>query len=183
MKMYINGGWVDSPQTLAIRSPYTHEIIDTVPDASDDQVQQTLASAAKGAAVMAKLTAYERTQILMRAADLLSTKVEDLARTVSMEEGKPMSESRGEAGRMADLLRLSAFEGSQVRGETLPWMHSRQHAASWASRCGFRVAWWSRSARSTTRSCLSCTRLDPPSPRVTVSFSSPPARRRCPRLR
>lgn len=120
MKMYINGGWVDSPQTLAIRSPYTHEIIDTVPDASDDQVQQTLASAAKGAAVMAKLTAYERTQILMRAADLLSTKVEDLARTVSMEEGKPMSESRGEAGRMADLLRLSAFEGSQVRGETLP---------------------------------------------------------------
>jgi glyceraldehyde-3-phosphate dehydrogenase (NADP+) len=120
MKMYISGGWVDSPQAIPIHSPYTQEVIDTVPDATNEQVQQALAATAKGAAAMAKLTAYERTQILMRAADLLSTKVEDLARTVSVEEGKPLSESRGEAGRMADLLRLSAFEGSQVRGETLP---------------------------------------------------------------
>jgi acyl-CoA reductase-like NAD-dependent aldehyde dehydrogenase len=120
MKMYINGGWVDSPQTMSIRSPYTQEVFDTVPDATNEQVAQTLAAAEKGAAAMAKLTAYERSQILLRAADLFSTKVEDFARTISMEEGKPLNESRGEAGRMADLLRLSAFEGSQVRGETLP---------------------------------------------------------------
>ncbi len=120
MKMYISGGWVDSPQSVAIRAPFTQEIIDSVPDATNDQVHQALAAAEKGAAAMAKLTAYDRTQILMRTADLFSSKVEDFARTVSMEEGKPLSESRGEAGRMADLLRLSAFEGSQVRGETLP---------------------------------------------------------------
>jgi acyl-CoA reductase-like NAD-dependent aldehyde dehydrogenase len=120
MKMFINGGWVDSPQTVTIRSPYTQEVVDTVPDATEDQVQQAVAAAVKGAAAMAKLTAYERTQILMRVADLLTSKVEDFARTVSMEQGKPLSESRGEASRMADLLRLSAFEGAQVRGETLP---------------------------------------------------------------
>ena len=46
--------------------------------------------------------------------------VEDFARTISMEEGKPIAEARGEASRTPDLLRLCAFEGSQSRGETLP---------------------------------------------------------------
>jgi len=43
-----------------------------------------------------------------------------MARTISLEEGKPITESLGEAGRMPDLLRLCAFEGTQQRGETLP---------------------------------------------------------------
>lgn len=120
MKMYVSGGWVDSVQRIPVRSPYTQELVDEVPDASDQQVEQALAAAEKGAAAMSKLTAYERVQILERAAGLLSNKVEDFARTVSLEEGKPLGESRGEAGRIADLLRLSAFEGSQIRGETLP---------------------------------------------------------------
>src|SRR5689334_16302130 len=69
---------------------------------------------------MAALTAYERVQILNRAADLVAKNVEQLARTITSEEGKPLRESRGEAGRVPDLLRLCAFEGSQLRGETLP---------------------------------------------------------------
>jgi glyceraldehyde-3-phosphate dehydrogenase (NADP+) len=69
---------------------------------------------------MGQLTGYERSQILNRAADLLATRLEDFAKTISLEEGKPLSESRGEVGRMPDLLRLCAFEGSQLRGETLP---------------------------------------------------------------
>ena len=60
---------------------------------------------------MAKLTAYERNQILMRAADIFSGRIEDFARTVSAEEGKPLGEARAEASRMPDLLRLCAFEG------------------------------------------------------------------------
>lgn len=120
MKMYIRGSWVDSPKTIPIISPYSGEVIDTVPDASSEQVEQALTAAQKGAGAMAKLTAYERSQILNRAADIFATKVEDLARTVSLEEGKPLSESRVEASRMPDMLRLSAFEGTQIRGETLP---------------------------------------------------------------
>jgi len=56
----------------------------------------------------------------LHAADLLAAKVEDMARTISMEEGKPLFESRGEAGRTPDIFRLCAFEGAQLRGETLP---------------------------------------------------------------
>jgi len=120
MKMYIAGQWVESPNATSVISSYTQEVVDTVPDATAEQVEQTLAAAEKGAAAMAKLTGYERSQIINRAADIAAQRVEDLARTVSLEEGKPLSESRVEASRVPDLLRLCAFEGTQVRGETLP---------------------------------------------------------------
>ena len=120
MKMYICGKWVDSPKSTTIVSPFSGQPVDTVPAATPEQIEQTLAAAEKGAVAMAKLAAHERSQILNRAADIFAKKVEEFAQTVSLEEGKPLSESRGEASRMPDLLRLSAFEGTQLRGETLP---------------------------------------------------------------
>jgi len=120
MEMYLDGKWVSSPKVTEVTSPYSREVIDTIPDASPQQIQAALAAAVRAAGVMAKLTAYERSQILLRAADILATKVEDMARTISMEEGKPLFESRGEAARTPDIFRLCAFEGSQLRGETLP---------------------------------------------------------------
>jgi glyceraldehyde-3-phosphate dehydrogenase (NADP+) len=120
MKMYIDGRWVESPEMIPVISPYSGQVVDTVPDATSEQAEQSLAAAARGAKVMANLTAHERYQILMRAADIFATRIEDFARTVTLEEGKPLAESRGEAGRVPDLLRLCAFEGSQMRGETLP---------------------------------------------------------------
>jgi glyceraldehyde-3-phosphate dehydrogenase (NADP+) len=120
MKMQINGSWVGGGATREIRSPYSGEVVDTVPEATPAEVDDALAAAAEGARAMARLPASERFRILTRAADLLAARVEDMARTISLEEGKPITESLGEAGRMPDLLRLCAFEGTQLRGETLP---------------------------------------------------------------
>jgi glyceraldehyde-3-phosphate dehydrogenase (NADP+) len=120
MKMYIHNEWVDAPTTLPIISSYSGEVIDTVPAATAEQVELALAAVVQGAVAMARLTGYERTQILHRAADLVAANIEDLARTISLEEGKPLVESRGEVSRMPDFLRLCAFEGTQARGETLP---------------------------------------------------------------
>src|SRR5262245_5425610 len=120
MKMYLNGAWVDSPVMSSVVSPYFREVVDTVPEATNSQVDQALNAAERAATTMSQLTGYERSQILNRAADLLATKLEDFAKTLSLEEGKPLSESRGEVARMPDLLRLCAFEGTQLRGETLP---------------------------------------------------------------
>lgn len=120
MKMYVDGSWVESPVMSPVVSPYSREVVDTVPEATIDQVNQALDAAERATVAMGQLTGYERSQILNRAADLLAARLEDFARTISLEEGKPLSESRGEVGRMPDLLRLCAFEGSQLRGETLP---------------------------------------------------------------
>jgi len=55
-----------------------------------------------------------------RAAALVEAAVEELARTISSEEGKPLAEARGEAARIPDLIRLSASEAARVHGETIP---------------------------------------------------------------
>jgi glyceraldehyde-3-phosphate dehydrogenase (NADP+) len=122
MKMYVSGHWLDASEMTQIVSPYSREFIDVVPQATYTQVQQALAAAVEGAKAMAALTAHERSQILNRAAQALSAPdlTEDIARTLSLEAGKPITESRGEVGRIPELLRLCAFEGTQLRGESLP---------------------------------------------------------------
>jgi len=118
--MYLNGKWVDSPSQIPVTSPYSGDVIDTVPEASPEQIEETIAAAEKGAVSMAKLTAHERGEILNRAADLFQQRIDDFATVVSREVGKPLAEARAEVGRMPALLRLAGFEGSQLRGETLP---------------------------------------------------------------
>jgi len=120
MQMLIAGEWVNGPGSTEVKSPYSDETIDTVPSATPADVERALGAAVEGARQMARLTAYERSSLLLRAASLLDERVEEIARTISLEEGKPITEARAEAGRCPDLLRLCAFEGAQLRGETLP---------------------------------------------------------------
>ncbi|MGZ4171691.1 MAG: aldehyde dehydrogenase family protein [Solirubrobacteraceae bacterium] len=120
MKMYVAGEWVDGDGETTITSPWSGETVDTVPRATADQTDRALAAAVSGAQAMGALTAHERAAVLNRAADLLAARTEEFARVLSLEEGKPLSESLGEVGRCPELMRLSAFEGSQMRGEVLP---------------------------------------------------------------
>jgi acyl-CoA reductase-like NAD-dependent aldehyde dehydrogenase len=118
--MLIAGEWVDGDGATEVTSPYSGDTIDTVPRAGLAEVERALAAAVEGARQMARLTAYERSSLLLRAASLLEERIDHIARIISLEEGKPITEARVEAGRCPDLLRLCAFEGAQLRGETLP---------------------------------------------------------------
>ncbi len=118
--MFLAGEWVDGDCSTEITSPYTGETIDTVPNAGLADVERALAAAVAGARQMRRLTAYERSECLLRAASLLEERIDAVARVISLEEGKPITEARLEAGRCPDLLRLCAFEGAQLRGESLP---------------------------------------------------------------
>ena len=69
---------------------------------------------------MRALPGAGRADILRRAADLLDADIEKIARTISLEVGKPIGEARGEAARLGEMFRLASFEGTQMRGETLP---------------------------------------------------------------
>jgi len=120
MKMYLAGDWAGSPEESEVTNPYSGEVVDTVPNATGDQVERALAAAVEGARQMAALTAFERSQILERAAQIVEGQVEELARLLTLEVGKPLFESRAEVGRVPHLLRLCGFEAAQLRGETLP---------------------------------------------------------------
>ncbi|MDX6561330.1 MAG: hypothetical protein QOD65_1144, partial [Gaiellales bacterium] len=97
-----------------------------------------------GAKAQAGTTAFERAEALNRAAALLEARVEEFARLLSLEQGKPLAESRGEVTRCPDILRLSAFEGAQLRGEVLPLDAARNGAGKFGMAmrvpCGVVVA-------------------------------------------
>jgi acyl-CoA reductase-like NAD-dependent aldehyde dehydrogenase len=118
--MYVAGEWRTDGAVDEIRNPYTGETVGTAPRASAADVEAALAAAVDGATAMRRLSAHERQALLGRAADLTAEAVDELARTISGEAGKPLTEARGEAGRIPDLIRLSAAEGARMHGETVP---------------------------------------------------------------
>ena len=120
MRMYVAGEWSNGAHQEELRSPYSGDVIDTVPVGTADDVDQAIEAAVRGAARQRRTTGHEREAILRRAGDIADTRVEDLARTISAESGKAIGEARGEASRAGDLLRLSGFEGSQLYGDSLP---------------------------------------------------------------
>jgi len=120
MKMYINGEWVDRADTIPVSNPFDQSLIDTVPRATVADVDLAIASAVRGAKVMAKLPSYERYAILNRAAQLMTDRMEDLGQTITREEGKVIAEGRGEAGRAIQTITLSSEEAKRLHGETVP---------------------------------------------------------------
>ena len=120
MKMHIGGQWVDKAEKIDVINPYDNSVVDTVPkgDAADAEV--AIATAVRGAKAMAALTAYERYEILHRAVNLMQERVEDLGRTITLEEGKVLAEGIGEAGRAIETMTLSAEEAKRLYGETIP---------------------------------------------------------------
>ncbi|MHB1192887.1 MAG: aldehyde dehydrogenase family protein [Longimicrobiales bacterium] len=120
MKMYLGGEWVDGVERMDVTSPFDGSVVDVVPRAGIAEVERALASAARGAPVMAALPAHERYRILDRAARLMESRQEELARTITREEGKAIAEARVEVQRSFQTLTLSAEEAKRLYGETLP---------------------------------------------------------------
>ncbi len=120
MQMFVAGQWVSRPRSIPVTNPYNGETIDTVPSGTAADVDQALTTLQTGAQRMRKLTALERAQILRRASDLIAARVEDLARTISSEEGKVLAESRIEARRAGEIMLVSAEEAKRIAGEMVP---------------------------------------------------------------
>ena len=135
MKMYIGGKWVDTPEKTPVMNPYDNSTIDSVPKARAVDVEAAIASAVSGAAVMAKVPAHQRFKMLRKAADLLEERTEELARIITMEEGKVIAEARGEVARAVQTISLSGEEAKRLHGETVPL----DAAPSWTGQFGFTV--------------------------------------------
>jgi acyl-CoA reductase-like NAD-dependent aldehyde dehydrogenase len=120
MPMYVAGEWRGAAREEEVRNPYDGDVVGTVPVATAADATAAVDAALDGAAAMRRLTAWERNELLRRAAQLVEESLEELARTIALEVGKPLVEARGEAGRIPELLRLSGAEGARLHGETVP---------------------------------------------------------------
>jgi glyceraldehyde-3-phosphate dehydrogenase (NADP+) len=122
MEMLIGSRWKASRSTEIedVRSPYDGSVVGTVPTAGLDDVENALAAAERGAVTWRRTPAHERMRILRRAAELADERTAEIAQIITAENGKTITEATGEAGRSGEIIRLAAFEGTQLYGETLP---------------------------------------------------------------
>jgi acyl-CoA reductase-like NAD-dependent aldehyde dehydrogenase len=121
--MLIGGRWRSvsgSGRSEEVTSPYDGSVVGTVPVAGLADVEAALQAAEQGARTWRHTPAHERMRILLRAAELADERAAETARTISAETGKTITEATTEAGRSGELVRLAAFEGTQLYGDTLP---------------------------------------------------------------
>jgi aldehyde dehydrogenase (NAD+) len=101
----IAGEKVASARSFEVRYPYTGEVVATVPKASVDDVRRAIA-AARG--YRARLTRYERNRILMKAGEIIASRRDEIARTITLESGLCLKDTLYEVGRASDVLLFAA---------------------------------------------------------------------------
>jgi len=120
MKMFLGGKWQECAGRIEVRNPFDGSVVDTVPHGTAADVDAAVTTLVEGAAAMRVMPEYERSVMLSRAAQLMLDHAEDLARTISGEEGKILAEARVEVRRAAEIIQLSAEEAKRLGGEVLP---------------------------------------------------------------
>jgi len=130
-QILIDGEWVDADERDEIIHPYDGERIGSVPVAPKEEVQRAVAAADR-AAEESTLSAYERYELLYRTAELLEEEEEEMAQLMTAEQGKPITEARGEVDRAVQTLKLSAEEAKRMFGEQVPMDAQRGFARTHA---------------------------------------------------
>jgi aldehyde dehydrogenase (NAD+) len=119
---FIGGRWVESQagRTVANRNPATGEVLGQVPLSSREETRAAIAAAAEAFPAWRDTPAPVRGRLLFRALEIFEREMPRLAEILTREEGKTLSESRGELVRSRNILEYIAGEGRRLRGETLP---------------------------------------------------------------
>lgn len=119
---YINGQWVDadSGETIAVRNPATGAVLGTIPKMGATETRRAIEAAATAQKQWRRLSAKERAVILRRWFDLMMTHQDDLARIMTLEQGKPLAEAKGEIAYGASYLEWYAEEGKRAYGDVIP---------------------------------------------------------------
>lgn len=119
---YINGVWLEaaSRQRYSIYNPATAEKMGEVPNMSTADTEQAIAAAEQALPAWRALTAKERAQRLRRWFELMMANQEALAELMTLEQGKPLAEARGEVAYAASFIEWFAEEAKRIYGETIP---------------------------------------------------------------
>lgn len=121
-KHFIGGTWTDgeSANKLAVKNPYTNEILRECNEPSREQINEAIASAKEGAHTAKLLPAVERYEILSKTSQLLHAHKEDIAKLIATEAGKPVASAGLEVGRSVETFQFAAEEAKRICGETVP---------------------------------------------------------------
>jgi len=119
---YIDGKWLDAKngENIVVTNPATNEELGTVPEMGLAETQEAIDAAAKAFPAWSKTTAKHRHDILMKLFMLMQQHQDDLARIITLENGKTLAEAKGENSYSASFMEWFAEEAVRTYGEQIP---------------------------------------------------------------
>lgn len=119
---FINGQWRDalSGEVITVTNPANDQRLGSVPKMGAEETHEAIDAANRALPAWRVLTAKERAAILRRWFELIVENQDDLARLMTLEQGKPLAEAKGEIGYAASFIEWFAEEGKRVYGDTIP---------------------------------------------------------------
>jgi succinate-semialdehyde dehydrogenase / glutarate-semialdehyde dehydrogenase len=122
LALLIDGQWLSAGGRTEqpVINPATGETIGTLPHASKGDLDRALEAAKRGFETWRAVSPYDRAKLLRRAADIIRERRDHIATQLTLEQGKPLSESRVEVGSAADLFDWNADEGRRGYGRLIP---------------------------------------------------------------
>ena len=122
MKMWIGGSWVDSVSggMIEVTNPATEGVLDTVPAGTPADLERGVAAAREAFPTWRKVTAVERANLMHEAAAKMRGHFDELARLLTLEEGKPLPENEEELDWSLNTVDYYAELGRHLRGQVIP---------------------------------------------------------------
>src|SRR5437764_9542222 len=116
--MFVDGAWTGSAsgETFTADSPATGETIGEIPQGSREDAQRAIAAANRAADTWSRATAFERAAGMHRVADAVDERREELAHTLTLDQGKPLQESHDEVEELVQYWRNAAEDGKRLEG-------------------------------------------------------------------
>lgn len=119
-KFWIGGKWKDSSERLEVINPYDGQVVGATYWASARDVEEAIAAAARAFEETRRLPAFRRADILLRISEGLKGRREEIARTITLESGKPIADARGEVGRAINTFQIASEEAKRIEGNLIP---------------------------------------------------------------
>ena len=121
-RCYIEGAWVDADTgaRIEVTNPANDAVLGTIPKLGRDETARAVEAAERALPAWRAKTAKERAKILRAWFDLMMAKQDDLAVLMTLEQGKPLAESKGEVAYGASFIEWFAEEGKRIYGDTIP---------------------------------------------------------------
>jgi succinate-semialdehyde dehydrogenase/glutarate-semialdehyde dehydrogenase len=122
VQLFIDGTWraARAGRSIPVLNPATEEVIGQVAHAATDDLDEALAAAARGFATWKKVSAFERSKLMRKAAEIFRTRADETARLMTLEQGKPLPEAKMEVLAAADIIDWFAEEARRAYGRVIP---------------------------------------------------------------
>ncbi len=122
VSLHINGEWIKGAEGKSepILNPATGEKIGTLAHATKPDLDKALAATAEGFKAWRKVSAYDRYQVLRKAAGIIRSRADDIAKIMTLEQGKPLMEAKGETLLAGDIMDWFAEEARRTYGRVIP---------------------------------------------------------------